>query len=157
MKNTFDATTFELTPTDKGYTAAIGDEAIDVELLSAGNGKLDLLLDGQRVTAYVTADGAKRWVTVQGRTYLLTKQSSYRPRLGGPEGASGLAAPMPGQVRSVGVAEGDHVQKGQTLVVVEAMKMEIRVQAPRDALVKKLFVRQGDTVERGQILVDLGE
>jgi biotin carboxyl carrier protein len=64
---------------------------------------------------------------------------------------------MPGQVRSVEVAPGQAVKKGQTLVVVEAMKMEMRVQAPRDGTVKRLLARQGDTVERGQLLVEMEE
>ena len=45
--------------------------------------------------------------------------------------------------------------KGQTLLVLEAMKMEIRIQAPRDGKVMKLFVEQGQTVEREQILIEI--
>jgi biotin carboxyl carrier protein len=62
---------------------------------------------------------------------------------------------MPGQVRAVNVSEGDSVTKGQTLLLLEAMKMEIRVQAPSDGIVKKLFVKQGQTVEREQILIEV--
>ena len=45
--------------------------------------------------------------------------------------------------------------KGQTLLVLEAMKMEIRIQAPMDGVVKKLLVKQGQTVEREQVLVEI--
>jgi biotin carboxyl carrier protein len=62
---------------------------------------------------------------------------------------------MPGQVRAVNVSEGDTVTKSQTLLVIEAMKMEIRIHAPRDGKVKKLFVQQGQTVERDQVLVEI--
>jgi pyruvate carboxylase subunit B len=62
---------------------------------------------------------------------------------------------MPGQVRAVQVTMGQSVSKGQTLLVVEAMKMEIRVVAPRDGLVKSLRVQQGQTVERDQLLVEI--
>jgi biotin carboxyl carrier protein len=62
---------------------------------------------------------------------------------------------MPGQVRAVNVGEGDTVTKSQTLLVIEAMKMEIRIHAPRDGKVKKLFVQQGQTVERDQVLVEI--
>jgi len=55
------------------------------------------------------------------------------------------------------VQAGEAVTKGQTLIVLEAMKMEIRVQAPRDGIVKKLFVKQGQTVEREQMLVEIAE
>ena len=45
--------------------------------------------------------------------------------------------------------------KGQTLLVLEAMKMEIRIQAPRDGKVMKLLVKQAQTVERDQILIEI--
>ena len=62
---------------------------------------------------------------------------------------------MPGQVRAVNVSEGDAVTKGQTLLLLEAMKMEIRVQAPRDGMVVSVKVKQGQTVEREQLLITL--
>ncbi len=117
---------------------------------------MDLLIDGERVTAYVSSDNAKRWVTINGRTFLLTKQSGARKSGGGQHHAAGeLTAPMPGQIRAVNVSEGDIVTKGQTLLVLEAMKMEIRIQAPMDGIVKSLAVKQGQTVEREQALVEI--
>jgi biotin carboxyl carrier protein len=61
---------------------------------------------------------------------------------------------MPGQVVDVLVAEGETVTRGQTLVILEAMKMEIRAAAPADGRVKRLLVGKGDVVERGQHLVE---
>jgi biotin carboxyl carrier protein len=158
MKTTFDfnsqSFSIDLTPTGKFYRATMDDETVDVEIISVENGKLDLSIDGERVTAYVSSDNAKRWVTINGRTYLLTKQSGARKSGGGHHHAAGeLTAPMPGQVRAVNVSEGDEVTKGQTLMVLEAMKMEIRIQSPSDGKVGELFVKQGQTVEREQILI----
>jgi biotin carboxyl carrier protein len=148
----------DLTPTGKTYRATIGDETIDVELLQGKDGKLDLLVDGKRLTAYVSSDNAKRWITIKGQTFVLTKSSSARARgHGGQHAAGELTAPMPGQVRAVNVSEGNAVTKGQTLLVLEAMKMEIRVQAPQAGTVKKLFVKQGQTVEREQLLIEIKE
>jgi biotin carboxyl carrier protein len=62
---------------------------------------------------------------------------------------------MPGQVRAVNVSEGEAVTKGQTLILLEAMKMEIRIQAMQDGVVSKLYIEQGQTVEREQILVEI--
>jgi biotin carboxyl carrier protein len=62
---------------------------------------------------------------------------------------------MPGQIRSVSVSVGDAVKKGQTLLTMEAMKMEIRIQALKDGVVKSVSVAQGQTVEREQILVEV--
>lgn len=147
----------DITPggSGKSYRLTIDDESVDAEILHAEDGKLDLLIDGKHVTAYVSSDSAKRWVTVNGQTFVLTKSSGAKRRSAGHDQASELAAPMPGLVRAVNVNEGDAVTKGQTLLLLEAMKMEIRVQAPKDAVVKKLFVKQGQTVEREQLLIEV--
>ena len=135
----------------------MGDKLVEVEVLQAKDGKLDLLIDGQRVTAYVSSEHAKYWVTVNGQTFVLAKPAAGARKSGGGHhhAAGELTAPMPGQVRAVNVAEGESVTKGQTLLVVEAMKMEIRIQAPREGTVRKLFVKQGQTVEREQILIEI--
>jgi biotin carboxyl carrier protein len=140
----------------KSYRATIGEKTVDVEILQAKEGKLDLIIDGKHVTAYVSSDNVKRWVTINGQTVVLTKPAAgVKQRGTGHEHASELAALMPSQVRAVNVAEGDSVTKGQTLLVLEAMKMEIRIQAPRDGKVAKLFVKQGQTVEREQMLIEI--
>ncbi len=156
MKITFDNTTIDLTPTGKSYRAMVGDKIAEVKILHAEGGKLDLLIDGERITACVSSDNTKRWVTINGRTSVLTKQSGSRKSASGHHHAAGeLTAPMPGQVRAVNVNEGDEVIKGQTLMVLEAMKMEIRIQSPGDGTVKKLLVKQGQTVEREQMLIEI--
>jgi biotin carboxyl carrier protein len=157
MKITFDTQTIDLTPAGSGKQsrATVGDKIVDVEIVHSQAGRLDLLIDGERVTAYVSSDGAKRWVTINGQTIVLTKSSGVKRRGAGHDHASELAAPMPGQVRGVNVTEGDGVTKGQTLLVLEAMKMEIRIQAQSDGKVKKLYVKQGQTVEREQILIEI--
>ena len=157
MKITFETQTIDLTPAGSGkrYRATIGDKTVNVEITNTESGRLDLLIDGERVTAYVSADGAKRWVTINGQTAVLTKSSGAKRRGAGHEHASELAAPMPGQVRGVNVSEGDLVTKGQTLLVLEAMKMEIRIQAPFDGVISSISVKSGQTVEREQILVKM--
>jgi len=147
----------DLTPNGKSYRATVRDETVDVEIIRADaeRGQLELLIDGERVIAYVSSDGAKRWVTVNGQTVMLTKASGAKRKGSSHDHASELVAPMPGLVRSVSVVEAEAVKKGQTLLVLEAMKMEIRIQAPRDGLVKKLFVKQGQTVEREQVLIEI--
>jgi len=163
MKISFDHNSqffpIDLTPggTGKPYRATIGDKIVEVEIIRADaeRGKLDLLINTQHVTAYVSSDGAKRWVTVNGQTFALTKSSGAKRKSTGHDHASELAAPMPGQVRSVNVVEGEAVKKGQTLLTVEAMKMEIRIQAKSAGIVKKLFVKQGQTVEREQVLIEI--
>lgn len=159
MKTTFNNIILDLTPSDSGksYRATLDDKTVDVEIIRADaeRGRLELRIDDERVIAYVSSDNAKRWVTVNGRTVVVIKSSRAKRSGAGQDHASELAAPMPGVVRSVNVGEEESVTKGQTLLVLEAMKMEIRIQAPFDGVVKSLPVKMGQTVEREQILVKL--
>ena len=154
MKTTFDTRTIELNPSDDGYIAIVDGKTVSVRIIRAANGRMDLLVDGQRVTAHVSSDMAKRWVTINGQTLMLTKTSGAKQGVRH-DHAGGLIAPMPGQIRSVAVSVGDAVKKGQTLLTMEAMKMEIRIQALKDGVVKSVSVMQGQTVEREQILVEV--
>jgi biotin carboxyl carrier protein len=154
MKATFDSQTVEINPSGDDYVAILDGETIRVKVLRAENGHMDLLIDGKRVNAHVSSDMAKRWVTINGQTSMLTKTSGAKQGVRH-DHAGGLIAPMPGQVRSVSVGMGDAVKKGQTLVVIEAMKMEIRIQALKDGIVKTVHVKQGQTVEREQILIEM--
>jgi 3-methylcrotonyl-CoA carboxylase alpha subunit len=72
-------------------------------------------------------------------------------------GADLLTAPMPGRVVKLFCRVGDRVSKGQPLVVMEAMKMEQRFEAPSDGVVTAVHVREGEQVPEGTRLVDIGE
>jgi biotin carboxyl carrier protein len=158
MKLNYADTPLDVSSNGNTFILTFDDQTIRAEVLHSKNGKLDLLIDGKRVTAYVSSENARRWVTVEGQTLMLTQSSGTRSRSHGHHHAMGeLTAPMPGQVRAVNVGEGDAVSKGQTLMLLEAMKMEIRIQSPQDGVVKKLFVSQGQTVEREQMLIEVVE
>jgi len=64
-----------------------------------------------------------------------------------------LKAPMPGLVRQVYVKEGDLITKGDSLIILEAMKMENVLKSPLDGIVSELFVKPGESVEKNQILL----
>ena len=171
MKTTFDTQVIEINPLDGSYIAMLNGEQIHVEIIrvDAGQGRIDIRLSpASSVTSsastresvtksvYVSSDGAKRWVTIDGHTLMLTKTSGAKKGVRH-DHAGGMIAPMPGQVRSVVVGVGDAVKKGQTLLTLEAMKMEIRIQALKDGKVTALHVWQGQTVEREQILIEVEE
>ena len=73
----------------------------------------------------------------------------------GPAGPRPVRAPMPGLVVKVEVAEGDVVEEGQGLVIVEAMKMENELRAEGAATVKTIHVAAGDTVDKDDVLIEL--
>ncbi len=156
MKINFDTQTLEINPSGDNYVATMDGKTVSVQVIRAEDGRMDLLIDGQRVNAHVSSDMAKRWVTINGQTIMLTKTSGAKQGVRH-DHAGGLIAPMPGQVRSVSVSVGDVVKKGQTLLTMEAMKMEIRIQALKDGRVTALHAAQGQTVEREQILIEVEE
>lgn len=70
-------------------------------------------------------------------------------------GEGGITSPMPGLIFQVRVKEGETVHAGQTLLILEAMKMENAITSPYHGVVSKLYVREGDDVSEGDLLVDV--
>jgi acetyl-CoA/propionyl-CoA carboxylase, biotin carboxylase, biotin carboxyl carrier protein len=108
------------------------------------------LIDGE--TAIAARDGTDIWVKWRGETYVLDTEGRERSvdALAGTE----ITAPMPGVVLSVHARSGQRVKRGDLVCVVEAMKMELRVEAPGDGTVTKMLCAQGDQVRRGQRLAE---
>jgi biotin carboxyl carrier protein len=71
-------------------------------------------------------------------------------------GQEGVQAPMPGKIVDVLVKQGDNVEAGQIVAILEAMKMENEVHSPRKGLVTAVLVKKGDHTDRGQLLVAFG-
>jgi biotin carboxyl carrier protein len=69
--------------------------------------------------------------------------------------ANEIKAPMPGMVLSVLVQEGQLVKAGESVLILEAMKMENVIKAPADCTVKQIKVKQGNAVEKNQVLIEL--
>lgn len=138
------------------YHAVVDGEPVDFELLELQPGQVSLRLQDRPVTLYIAGDDNTRWVSYQGCTFKLEKpdRPSFQREAEGSE-SNLLRAPMPSQVREVQVNPGDEVTQGQTLMILEAMKMEIRVQAPKAARIAKIAVQTGDQVDRDQVLVEL--
>ncbi len=137
------------------YLAHVGGVPLNVEVLSAQPGELNLRVDGKPLRLYWANDGDHKWVAFDGCTYRLDRPGARAGR-GGDKSAEGrLRAPMPAQVRAIQVAEGDPVEKGQTLLLLEAMKMEIRLAAPRQGTVRRILAQPGETVSKDQVLVEL--
>jgi acetyl-CoA/propionyl-CoA carboxylase, biotin carboxylase, biotin carboxyl carrier protein len=161
MKHTFTRNgqnyELDLTPTGNTWRAVYHGQEYEFSRQDSGPGRLILTLNGRTVLLYIAMDHDTRWIAFDGRTYALKKQTRSRQAHTGdanPEGI--LHAPMPGQVRAVNVQVGDSVTKGQTLLLLEAMKMEIRIQAPMDGVVTKIPVVIGEQVEKDQVLIDIG-
>jgi biotin carboxyl carrier protein len=150
-----------LEPHGESCRVTIDGRVYDVEVLNAEGGALSLRLSDPAGTVrphliYWAAEGDVKWLSSHGCTYRLERPRPRRSR-NAPGAASedSLRAPMPARVRAVQVAEGDAVEAGQTLLLLEAMKMEIRLQAPRAGRIARLLASLDETVEREQVLVEL--
>ncbi len=161
MKETYrdrDGVAHEVTLAETDLHAArvtSGDLAADLTAVPLGRGAFRMS-DG--VTTWrvrVDRDGAVRHVTILGLgSARLEREVRGGRRREKPAGS--LASPMPGTVVKVLVSEGDRVAKGADLVVVEAMKMEIRIEAPADGVVRAVRKRAGEPCDAGEILVEVG-
>ena len=117
-----------------------------------GNGRF--LVNGR--LAYAARDGGRTWVFIDGRTYVVEPDSrDASERLHVTDDQVALSAPMPATVLAIKVAPGQEVAAGDLLVLLEAMKMEVPIKAPRAGRVKSLACREGELVQPGTPLLEL--
>jgi acetyl/propionyl-CoA carboxylase alpha subunit len=140
-----------------GYRIDLDGRSHDVILRRSDGPFLDLLVDGRPVEAIVVSEGERRIVKI-GDAEPLTLTLAGRNRRGAApvRAADGrLTAAMDGQVVAVAARPGERVEAGETLAVLEAMKMEIRVVAPFSGRVLRVLCKTGDVVERGRVLIEI--
>lgn len=156
-------------------TLSLNQTGVSIEITEIGQGKVSFLWGGSAHRFEVVRREAESVVLrdQEGRQHRLTltavPQGVLVSGLGldaemseGLSGAKkreskpgGLNAPMPGKVFKVLVKPGDQVKQGQTLLVLEAMKMEHAIKADKDGVVKKVIFKEGDLVQGGAALAEL--
>jgi biotin carboxyl carrier protein len=138
--------------------ASYAGKTFEIEILDEQPGKLSIRLDGRPAIVHWSNDGGKKWVSLDGCTYAIEKPSTRTGQAGRDLQGTGLQrSPMPAQVRSIEVFVGDPVERGQTLLLLEAMKMEIRIKATHPGRVARILVSPGQTVDKDQELVELDD
>jgi biotin carboxyl carrier protein len=160
------------------FTALVGEElrAVEIQPLAAGrfrvvvdgrervvdsrqtgDGSFSLLIEHATAEVSVTWRGDEYAVAAGGRTHrirLLDERARRRrERHGSADGGNEVRAQMPGKVVAVLVAAGATVERGQGLLVIEAMKMENEIAAPRAGTIAELKVQPGQPVESGELLI----
>ncbi len=139
----------------EGYSIALGDHIYDVQLNLQRGTELTFTVGGTQHTAYVVNDGSMSYVAVAGFVVELKKPDLRRASRKHRPDENNLSASMPGQVAKLLVNEGDVVDRGQTLLILEAMKMEIKIAAPHDGRVARVAIEPGPAVIRGQELIGM--
>lgn len=139
------------------YRITIDDRVYRVSAGRSAPGEMVLFVNGTQHTAHIASNGSTHYVAIDGHILELTQPDTSHTRRRHHHGEDSLTASMPGQVTKVLVTEGDAVERGQGLLILEAMKMEIRVAAPHAGRVAKVSVSEGQVVDRGQVLVELAQ
>lgn len=126
----------------------------DAQVTPRPDGTWTLVTDDVRVVAHAVTDAAGTvWVHLDGEVVAVAAET--RTRGAATVSAADLEAPMPSQVIAVLVAPGAEVAAGAPLLLLEAMKMELPLRAPRAARVRAVHCRVGERVGPGRALVDL--
>jgi biotin carboxyl carrier protein len=142
---------------------SINDKIYEVDFQSiSGQPVYSMLIDGKSYEAYVYS-GEEEWqVLLLGRHYPVKVEDEREKRLkssvGGKVQESGefqMKSPMPGLVVATLVTEGQQVEKGQVLVILESMKMQNELKSPRAGKVERIKVKAGESVEQRQLLLSV--
>ena len=153
-----DATeTVDVSVDNDRYRVVIGDRVWDVDARRIADTTFSLLIDGASYLVDVGAEEGARVVHLRGLSFLVEVEEAVRHRLRGGGAAAGargtVRAPLPGRITHIAVKPGDAVQVGDTLLVIEAMKMENEFKAGAAGTVREVRVAPGQPVNAGDVLV----
>lgn len=163
FETTIDEKSFEISINPDEHSANLNDESVSYELIEQEKGrrllrigtklyKIDnVTVEGQQVE--FTLDGKWITATVKNEQELLLERLGFKTNAEKSVGI--LNAPMPGKILSLLVKEGDEVEIGQPVAILEAMKMENELKAPCDGAVVEISVSEGDNVEKNQPLLEI--
>ncbi len=127
----------------------------DVALHTMGGGRSEVIVDGRVVPVSLAKRADTVYLHAFGRAWEIDVGEDSAHSSGGPSSADAVLAPMPGTVVSLHCEAGQVVEAGQVLAVIESMKLQTELAAPRDGIVDRILARIGDTFDRDAPLVTL--
>ena len=133
----------------------IGDRELAAEFMPNTDGGGVLAIDGRRYPVFSARQKDSILVSVGPASFEFKPAEAASRRRARGLAATEITAPMPGKILKVLVRDGDLVEAGQPLVVIEAMKMETTLAAESAAMVKQVRVEEGQTVDHGAVLIEL--
>ncbi|MBP0491750.1 acetyl/propionyl/methylcrotonyl-CoA carboxylase subunit alpha [Pararoseomonas indoligenes] len=144
-------------PRDGGFRLDLPDGAAEVAAAEAPDGRILLRVDGRALSARVLRAEDRLTVLLPGSSHALRAIDPLAPAGGEGPAAGRILAPMPGRVLEVLVTEGQAVVRGAVLLVLEAMKVQMRITAPAEGTVSAILCAPGELVEDGVELVSLSQ
>ncbi|MCW8849969.1 MAG: hypothetical protein OQJ81_08330 [Melioribacteraceae bacterium] len=125
---------------DHTYSLKLGNEIFHITSTKLENNKYSFLVDGHYFESYV-------------RTKLEEETENILKSSLNSDDTIKIKSPMPGMILRVNKKVGDKVIKGESLILLEAMKMENELKAPEDGILSEVFIEPGKSVEKNQILI----
>lgn len=132
----------------------LAEQQFDCQVSLAGD-ELSAVIAGHRMKVRVSQYQDTISIFIKHQRYDIVYQTDVATVVDGADNAGSLTAPMNGTIVAVLCSENQQVIAGETLVIMEAMKMEYAIKAPKDGVVKAVFYAPGDLVKDGAELVDL--
>ncbi len=147
----------ELSRSDCGYRLHLGDRTIPIEFKTGIDGHCLLKIDGRIHELIAATHGDEVFIHLDGETHQLRYEHPLQrlEELGGGSAEDKVRAPMPGSLVVVNVKAGQTVARGETLLIMESMKMETTITAPRDGVVLTVTYGVGQTFDRDAVLLEL--
>jgi acetyl/propionyl-CoA carboxylase alpha subunit len=157
FRTEYDIVELNLIPQRNGDTLVkIADTEYHVQVQGTEHGQYTVTVDGHRQKVVVVQNVADIcWVHTTGGMYRLQWLTPLPIPATQAETHGSLRAPMPGQVIAIHVEVGQVVKKGDVLLILEAMKMEHRIEAPYNGIVESIEYNQGDSVQQDAVLLAL--
>lgn len=154
---------FEVELNDQLTEAVVDDTSTPIEIIVQKSGRL-LFRTGTKLykidnievnegNVSFSINGNYFETTVKDEQELLLEKLGFQA--GAAASAGSLNAPMPGKILELLIVDGDSVEEGQPVLILEAMKMENELKSPSNGVVSKLHIQQGDNVEKNQLLIDI--
>jgi 3-methylcrotonyl-CoA carboxylase alpha subunit len=148
--------TASLTAADGRFLATCEGQSLGFRILSATEDALRLDFGDRVVKFTVTRDQETLSVTMAAERYEFLVPADETPE-GSADGVGEIVSPVPGQLRDLLVKVGEVVERGRTVAILEAMKMEFSLKAERDGLVLAINAATGDQVAEGTVLIVIGD
>lgn len=143
---------------DKDGTVKVNGELRQVDFLPLGESLYSIIMENRSMQAVIDDDQGQYSIMLYGRLYegqvLDERALLMAQRRGGLGPSSGeVNSPMPGLIVAVPIETGQSVMKGQTVIILESMKMQNELKSPIDGVIEKVLVSPGQTVDKNSPLV----
>ncbi len=138
------------------FSIEVDDKRYEIKNLEIQGNLISFQMNDKRYQIYGATRGNVNYITIDGEYYTFSLEDEKRiKKKDTGAGGDAVSSPMPGLVVKIPVKVGDKVSAGATLVIVEAMKMQNELKAPRDGVVKRINFKEGEQIDAFTPIVEL--